>query len=78
MLLLEVPHPFGGQSLFGRLLMVGEKVEKGDRYASTDGTWNPPGNSVGITIESRRTVWVRPAKATSGAHPRAKEPALTK
>ena len=54
-------HPYDGESLAGRRMVVGEKVLSGDRYASTDGTWKAPGQSVGITIQSENVVWVRPA-----------------
>jgi hypothetical protein len=54
-------HPHQGEPLAGRRLEMGEKVQKGDCYASTDGTWKPPGQSVGITIETPNVIWVRPA-----------------
>lgn len=67
------PHADGtdyGSIIEGRQMSLGEKVLKTDRYASTDGTWKAPGQSVGITIESTKVVWVRPTPHENPKQPR--------
>jgi hypothetical protein len=63
-------HPHGGNALLGDRLQMGDKVLPGDRYASTEGTWKPPGQSVGITIQTPNVVWVRPFIAPDPKQPR--------
>jgi hypothetical protein len=55
-----IQHPYSELVFEGHQLGFGDRVEKGDCYASTDGTWKSPGQSVGIRIESIKVVWVRP------------------
>jgi hypothetical protein len=54
----------------GDRLTMGDKVRKTDRYASTDGTWKAPGQSVGITIETPNVIWVRPTVKPDPKQPR--------
>lgn len=63
-------HPYSEEVIEGHQLGYGDRIEKTDRYASTNGKWMPPGQSVGIRIESTKVLWVRPVQKPDPKQPR--------
>jgi hypothetical protein len=54
-------HPYSGAVIEGRRLELGELLEKGDKYATYEGTWRRcPKDTIGVKMLSTKTVWVRP------------------
>lgn len=63
-------HPHSGKVIEGQRKKLGDKVLSTSRYASDSGEWKPPGQSVGITIQSEKVYWVEPTPAPNPKQPR--------
>ncbi|MBX4210472.1 hypothetical protein KW783_00680 [Candidatus Parcubacteria bacterium] len=53
-------HPQSGVTIEGVRLSVGSIIREGDKYDSTDGSWEPGGHIAGLIIQRGcTTFWVR-------------------
>ena len=52
------------QTIFGRFILPGEVLQKGDMYDSTTGKWEPVSNAfIGNVVEERHgAMFIRPAE----------------